>query len=103
MDPTLKKIKIQTGVVRRIKKEKSMYEKETEDLVAMIEKMKEAKADEYDLKKKGELLQESKMMVPYCEKRLSDAVDGLKNLLESNQNLSTDEIYEKAKELLTEA
>jgi len=102
MDASLKKIRIQTGVVQRIKKEKFMYEKETEDIKVEIEKMKEKGLDEYDIKKKNELLQESQMMVPDCEKRLSNSVELLKNLLEVNQQLSESEIFQKAQTVLSE-
>ena len=45
------KLKIQTGVVKRIIKEKQMYEKEYLQIEARIEKMKVEGKDEYDIKK----------------------------------------------------
>jgi tubulin-specific chaperone A len=55
-DPRAKQIKIQTGVVKRIIKEKSMYEKEVQQTENRIEKMKTDGKDEYDIRK----------MVKYC-------------------------------------
>ena len=50
-DPRTKQIKIQTGVVKRIIKEKSMYEKEFIQIENRIEKMKTDGKDEYDIRK----------------------------------------------------
>ena len=50
-DPRAKQIKIQTGVVKRIIKEKSMYEKEVQQTENRIEKMKTDGKDEYDIRK----------------------------------------------------
>lgn len=41
-DPRLRQIKIKTGVVTRITKEKVSYEKETENEKRRLEKLKEA-------------------------------------------------------------
>ena len=40
-DPRIKNIKIKTGVVHRLSKEKSSYEKEVETHLQRIEKLKE--------------------------------------------------------------
>lgn len=50
-NPRTKAIKIQTGVVKRIVKEKQMYERETEQIEGKIQKMKDENKDEYDIKK----------------------------------------------------
>jgi tubulin-specific chaperone A len=50
-DPRLKELKIKVGVVRRIVKEKSMYEKEAIQIEKKVEKMKEDGKDEYDIRK----------------------------------------------------
>jgi tubulin-specific chaperone A len=46
-----KQLKIQAGVVKRIMKEKLMYEKEATQIENRIEKMKAEGKDEYDIKK----------------------------------------------------
>ena len=57
MEASLKKIRIQTGVVQRISKDKVMYEKEVEDMEKEIKAMKEKNPEEYMIKKKTEMLQ----------------------------------------------
>jgi tubulin-specific chaperone A len=51
-----KQIKIQTGIVKRIAKEKLMYEKEAGQIENRIQKMKDEGKDEYDVKKMVYLL-----------------------------------------------
>lgn len=50
-DPRVRQIKIQSGVCKRILKEKSMYEKEVTQTENRIEKMKVDGKDEYDIRK----------------------------------------------------
>ncbi|XP_054041132.1 tubulin-specific chaperone A isoform X5 [Rissa tridactyla] len=50
-DPRLRQIKIKTGVVRRLAKEKVMYEKEARQQEEKIEKMKAEACDDYGIKK----------------------------------------------------
>ena len=54
-------------------KEKAMYEKEVVDQEAKIKTMKAEGKDEYDIKKQVEVLEESKNMVPDCQRRLAGA------------------------------
>lgn len=56
MDPRLKKLRIQTGVVKRCGKEKLSYRKEADMQRAKIEKMKADGKDEADIKKMNEVL-----------------------------------------------
>ncbi|XP_014784686.1 tubulin-specific chaperone A [Octopus bimaculoides] len=95
-DPRIKQIRIKTGVVKRLTKEKSSYEKEVEDQERRIQKMKDEGKDEYDIKKQGEVLQESKAMVPDCLKRLNTAYSDLVNLLASESDLKSAEEYTQA-------
>merc|ERR1712013_90377 len=99
MEASLRKIRIQTGVVQRISKDKVMYAKEVED---MRKEMREKNPEEYMIKKKTQMLQESEMMVPDCQKRLAQSIEQLRSLLEQNQSACEDEIYVKAKNLLAE-
>ena len=50
-----------------------MYEKEVVDQEAKIESMKAEGKDEYEIKKQVEVLEESKNMVPDCQRRLVGA------------------------------
>ncbi|XP_013411497.1 tubulin-specific chaperone A [Lingula anatina] len=101
-DPRIKQIKIKTGVVKRLAKEKTMYEKEAVQQEEKIEKMKAENADEYDIKKQTEVLQESKMMIPDCLTRLKKAHGELANMLEVEKELAETEEYVAAQEILTQ-
>ncbi|GJQ73821.1 hypothetical protein Trydic_g18759 [Trypoxylus dichotomus] len=69
-DPRLKTIKIKTGVVKRLAKEKVVYEREAETQQQRIERYKKEGKDEYDVRKQEEVLQECLMMLPDCQRRL---------------------------------
>lgn len=102
MEATLKKIKIQTGVVKRIAKEKVMYQQEATKIEQQVKDMEESGKDEYDIKKRKEVLEESKMMVPDCEKRLQKAIEQLTDLVQQNEELKDDEVYQAARTILSE-
>jgi len=102
-DPRVRQIKIKTGVVKRLTKEKSMYEKESVQIASKIEDMKAQGKDEYDIKKQNEVLAESKSMVPDTVRRLKTAYAELSDLLEKESDLSEAEEYTQAKEVLTAA
>jgi tubulin-specific chaperone A len=102
-DPRIKQIKIKTGVLRRVGKEKLSYRKEADQQKAKIEKMKADGKDEHDIKKMGEVLQETLMMIPDCHRRLGAAHTELKNILETEAELAETEEYEAAKTQIAEA
>ena len=102
MEGVLKKLRIQTGIVKRISKEKFMYEKEILALQQQVEDMQASGKDEYDIKKRKECLEESRMMIPDCEKRLEAAIGVMRSLLEQNSDCSNEEIYQNAKTALAE-
>lgn len=96
-----RRLKIQTGVVKRLAKEKTMYEKEVVDQSAKVEKMKADEKDEYDIKKQIEVLEESKIMIPDCKRRLKTAYNELTNLVaETEKDFGTTEEHKTAKEIL---
>uniref|UniRef100_A0A8C8EFE3 Tubulin-specific chaperone A n=1 Tax=Otus sunia TaxID=257818 RepID=A0A8C8EFE3_9STRI len=64
-------------------KEKIMYEKEAKQQEEKIEKMKAEACDDYGIKKQIEILQESRMMIPDCQRRLEVAHADLTQLLVS--------------------
>lgn len=86
MTEIFKKVKIHTGVVKRINKEKVSYEKEYNKEMEKIQKMKdncdagdeEMKAN---IKKQEEVSNETKSMVPDAERRLRENVMTLKNYM----------------------
>lgn len=102
-DPRIRQIKIKTGVVKRIAKEKIVYEKEAEQQKNRIEKIKDEGQDEHNIRKQEEVLQESLMMVPDCQRRLVKAYSDLKTTLEAEQDLKENEDYIAAEQALKEA
>ncbi|XP_043919638.1 tubulin-specific chaperone A [Protopterus annectens] len=96
-DPRSRQLKIKTGVVTRLAKEKLMYEKEAKQQEEKVERMKtEEGTDEYMVKKQTEILQESRMMIPDCQRRLAAAHAELSQLLDNEKDLEETEEYKKA-------
>ncbi|XP_076181908.1 tubulin-specific chaperone A-like [Ptiloglossa arizonensis] len=102
-DPRIRTLKIKTGVVKRLAKEKVTYEKEAAQQRERIQKLKDQDKDGYDIKKQEEVLQESLMMVPDCQRRLVKAFEELKKILETEQDLKEVEDYIEAEKVLQEA
>ncbi|KAL3277175.1 hypothetical protein HHI36_012526 [Cryptolaemus montrouzieri] len=102
-DPRIRQLKIKTGVVKRLAKEKITYEKEADTQKQKIEKLKAAGNDAYDIRKQEEVLQESLMMVPDCQRRLAKAFEELKNIVDSEKDLQELEEYTTALQILEEA
>lgn len=78
-DPRIKQLKIKTGVVKRIAKEKTSYEKEAEQEKKRAEKFASEGKDEHVIKKQNEVVQEALMMIPDTQRRLVKAYDELKS------------------------
>ncbi|XP_028038014.1 tubulin-specific chaperone A [Bombyx mandarina] len=102
-DPRIRQIKIKTGVVKRIAKEKVVYEKEAELQKNRIQRIKDEGQDEHNIRKQEEVLQESLMMVPDCQRRLIKAYTDLKTTLETEQDLKEHEEYITAEQVLKDA
>ncbi|XP_035723299.1 tubulin-specific chaperone A-like [Vespa mandarinia] len=102
-DPRIRTLKIKTGVVKRLAKEKVTYEKEAAQQRQRIQQLKEQDKDGYDIKKQEEVLQESLMMVPDCQRRLVKAFEELKGILDTEQDLKEAEDYIEAEKVLQEA
>ncbi|KAK9408481.1 tubulin-specific chaperone A [Crotalus adamanteus] len=99
-DPRIRQIKIKTGVVKRLAKEKVMYEKEAKQQEEKIEKMKVEDGENYAIKKQTEILQESRMMIPDCQRRLEAAHSDLVQLLENEKELEESDEYKDAQSVL---
>ena len=82
-DPRIKQLKIKTGVLKRVGKEKLSYRKEADQQKVKIEKMKVDGKDSHDIKKMGEVLQETLMMIPDCHRRLVAAHGEVSAMLET--------------------
>ncbi|EFN88956.1 tubulin-specific chaperone A [Harpegnathos saltator] len=102
-DPRVRTLKIKTGVVKRLAKEKVTYEKEAAQQRERIQKLKDQDKDGYDIRKQEEVLQESLMMVPDCQRRLVKAFEELKKILDTEQDLKELEDYIEAEKVLQEA
>lgn len=77
-----------------------MYEKEAKQQEEKIEKMKAEDGENYAIKKQAEILQESRMMIPDCQRRLEAAYSDLLQLLESEKDLEEAVEYKEARVVL---
>ncbi|XP_057576786.1 tubulin-specific chaperone A-like [Hippopotamus amphibius kiboko] len=96
----VRQIRIKTRVVKRLVQEKMMYEKKAKQQEEKIEKMKAEDGENYAIKKQAEILQESRMMIPDCQRRLEAAYTDLLQLLESEKDLEEAEEYKEARLVL---
>ncbi|KAG7477038.1 hypothetical protein MATL_G00089100 [Megalops atlanticus] len=99
-DPRVRQIKIKTGVVKRLAKEKILYIKEAKQQEEKREHLRADAGDEYVIKKQMEVLQESKMMIPDCHRRLALAHADLLQLLDTEEDLAELEEYKEARNIL---
>ncbi|XP_036385703.1 tubulin-specific chaperone A [Megalops cyprinoides] len=99
-DPRVRQIKIKTGVVKRLAKEEILYIKEAKQQEEKIERLRAEAGDEYVIKKQMEVLQESKMMIPDCHRRLALAHADLSQLLDTEEDLAELEEYKEARNML---
>lgn len=99
-DPRIRQMKIKTGIVKRLAKEEIAYEKEAKEQEEKVERLKAEGGDSYVIKKQTEVLQESKMMIPDCHRRLTKAHQELMQLLEAEEDLCESEEYKEARNVL---
>ncbi|KAK5599736.1 hypothetical protein CRENBAI_016413 [Crenichthys baileyi] len=99
-DPRIRQIKIKTGIVKRLAKEEISYINEARQQEQKVERLKEEGEDEFVIKKQMEVLQESRMMIPDCRRRLAIAHADLLQLLETEEELAESEEYNEAKNVL---
>ncbi|KAM6976203.1 tubulin-specific chaperone A [Tautogolabrus adspersus] len=99
-DPRIRQIKIKTGIVKRLAKEEISYKNEAKQQEEKVERMKAHDGEDYAIKKQLEVLQESRMMVPDCHRRLAVAHADLIQLLETEEDLCEAEEYKEARNIL---
>nr|XP_020442120.1 tubulin-specific chaperone A [Monopterus albus] len=99
-DPRIRQIRIKTGIVKRLAKEKISYITETKQQEEKIEHLKAEGGDVYVIKKQMEVLQECRMMIPDCHRRLAVAHADLLQLLETEEDLGESEEYKEARNVL---
>ncbi|CAJ1070454.1 tubulin-specific chaperone A [Xyrichtys novacula] len=100
MDPRIRQIKIKTGIVKRLAKEEIAYKTEAKQQEEKVERLKAEEGDDYVIKKQMEVLQESRMMIPDCHRRLAVAHADLLQLLEAEEDLGESEEYKEARNML---
>lgn len=76
-----------------------MYTKEADKHRAKIDEMHASNVDAYDIKKMGEVLDETAAMVPDTQRRLERARAEMADLLEAETALASSEEYKAAKSM----
>uniref|UniRef100_A0A3Q3GPG0 Tubulin-specific chaperone A n=1 Tax=Labrus bergylta TaxID=56723 RepID=A0A3Q3GPG0_9LABR len=84
----------------RLAKEEISYKKEAKQQEERVERMRAQDGEDYNIKKQLEVLQESRMMIPDCHRRLAVAHADLMQLLETEEDLSEAEEYKEARNIL---
>ncbi|EDV92757.1 tubulin-specific chaperone A [Drosophila grimshawi] len=102
-DPRIRQLVIKTGVVKRLSKEKTVYEREVNTEMARLEKLKNDSSDEHVLRKQQEVIQECEMMIPDSKRRLQKEFEVLQKYLQDELDLKETDAYIKASEVLAEA
>ncbi|KAI8579287.1 hypothetical protein K450DRAFT_175207 [Umbelopsis ramanniana AG] len=78
---SFRELKIKTNVVKRISKEQISYGKELESQQKRIDKLIADGADEADVRKQKEVLEETVQMIPDVKRRLAAAVQELSTMV----------------------
>ena len=82
-----RQLRIKTGIVKRLTKDVVSYQAEAEIQQVRLEKMRGEERDEYDIKKMGQVVQESLMMIPHCLRKLKIANEDLKQLTNEHKDI----------------
>nr|XP_055036556.1 tubulin-specific chaperone A isoform X1 [Misgurnus anguillicaudatus] len=93
-------LQVHFNISHRLAKEEVLYIKEAKQQEEKIERLKAEAGDEYVIKKQVEVLQEARMMVPDCHRRLATAHADLQQLLETEEELAETEEYKEARTVL---
>ena len=92
-----KQLKIKINCVKRLTKEREHYNNEIKDLNNKIYQMTEEDPDNYDIKKKEEIVSETRITKQFTEKMLQKYTEELQELLNKHLeigNISEDIIEE---------
>ena len=82
-----RQLRIKTGIVKRLSKDVVSYQAEADIQQVRLDKMLEEKKDEYDIKKMGQVVQESLMMIPHCLRRLKIANEDLTTFTDEQKDI----------------
>lgn len=99
----LRQIRLKTGVLKRLAKEKIVYEREVEEQKARIERLRAEGKDDYVLRKEEEVLTEAHMMVPDVIRRLGKFLNETLEYLEGEDDLKDSQEYKLAEEAIARA
>lgn len=103
VDEVAKKLKVAIGVVTRTKKELDSYEREAVKQREKVERMEAASAEEHDVKKQKEVLEETLVMIPDTKRRLAEALENLAGkLADVGSEAGSHPLVIQAQELLKE-
>ncbi|CAK7903201.1 tubulin-specific chaperone A [[Candida] anglica] len=81
MAPTPLQIKVNS--LKRLIKEETLYKQEVTDQEKYVEQMKSKDADEYELKKQVQVLEESQRMVPELTRKIKEHKEALVSFLDT--------------------
>lgn len=90
-------LQIKVNALKRLIKEEKLSKQEVAEQEQHINQMKANNADEYELKKQIQVLEESQRMVPEVTEKVAEYRQALKEFLDSYKG---DEDVTEAKELL---
>ncbi|CAM0140150.1 hypothetical protein VKS41_005826 [Umbelopsis sp. WA50703] len=96
---SLRDLKIKTNVVKRYMKELKSYDVELVNQQERISKLIKSGADDADVRKQKEVLEESVQMIPEVKRRLATAYQELRTLITDPQYNGTNELEEAQKVL----
>ncbi|CAO3693654.1 unnamed protein product [Umbelopsis ramanniana] len=91
---SFRELKIKTNVVKRIGKEQISYGKELESQQKRIDKLIADEADEADVRKQKEVLEETVQMIPDVKRRLAAAVQELSTMVADPKYAGSSELEE---------
>ncbi|KAI5962374.1 DIT1 [Candida pseudojiufengensis] len=95
MSPTPLQIKV--NALKRLIKEEQLYQQEVKDQETYVNQMKSQNADEYEIKKQIQVLEESQRMVPQVNEKIKELKQSLEEFI---NNYNGDEDLSIAKNLL---
>ncbi|KAJ5076880.1 tubulin-specific chaperone a [Anaeramoeba ignava] len=97
----LKQLNIKSSACNRLLKDKNYYDKEAQEQIQVIEKLKKANEDSAKIKKQEEVLQETLLMIPDCINRLKHYHSDLKKLLDEieEQSIIDSQEFQNAKKV----
>ncbi|KAJ1926045.1 hypothetical protein IWQ60_004142 [Tieghemiomyces parasiticus] len=95
---SLRDLTIKTGVLKRVLKDETYYKQEAKDQEARIAKLKAENGDAYVIRKQVRrsamyslsFLDETLNMIPDCKRRIAQAIQDLKALVDENQTTFSD-------------